>query len=288
MQFPLNAKHPSFKLMPLLNVEDAVVEMTFKRLVLMPPVKDEVAEPVLLKIPVTARFVVVAFVVVAFETERLVIVLVPLFARMPPESVASPDAESVVNDAAPAVRASAPMLMLPKFDVMEPESRMPTDVSDEPTTAEPKAVAERVLTPLMVSERPDARFNPPETERFVVVAFVVVLLTTERLVIVLVPLFANTPPESEVRPETLTVPVAMRLARVRLPEMRPDPCTERVAAGLVVPMPKLPILLKRAASLNAPPFKTENARAPVPVKKFWVRMLVSAAVVVAMPAKSFD
>ena len=134
--------------------------------------------------PVTARFVVVAFVVVAFETERLVIVLVPLFARMPPESVASPDAESVVNDAAPAVRASAPMLMLPKFDVMEPESRMPTDVSDEPTTAEPKAVAERVLTPLMVSERPDARFNPPETERFVVVAFVVVAFETERFVMV--------------------------------------------------------------------------------------------------------
>ena len=101
-------------------------------------------------------------------------------------------------------------------------------------------------------------------------------------------MFTTTPPESEVRPETLTVPVAMRLARVRFPEMRPDPCTERVEAGLVVPMPKLPLEMKRAASLNAPPFKTENARAPVPVKKFWVRMLVRAAVVVAILLKSFD
>lgn len=40
------------------------------------------------------------------------------------------------------------------------------------------------------------------------------------------------------------VPVAVRLARERLPEMRPFPWTERFVEGVVVPTPTLPLVLK--------------------------------------------
>ena len=45
-----------------------------------------------------------------------------------------------------------------------------------------------------------------------------------------------------------TVPVAVRLARERLPEMRPLPWTERIWVGEVVPRPRLPEVSMRARS----------------------------------------
>ena len=42
-------------------------------------------------------------------------------------------------------------------------------------------------------------------------------------------------------PVTVSVPVAVRLARETFPENRPLPWTERVEAGEVVPMPTFPV-----------------------------------------------
>ena len=44
-----------------------------------------------------------------------------------------------------------------------------------------------------------------------------------------------------VRPEVVTVPVAVRLARERSPEMIPLPWTERVREGVEEPRPSLPL-----------------------------------------------
>ncbi len=110
-----------------------------------------------------AKLVVVAEVLVEFTIVRLVIVEVELLTRMPPVIVANPEPAMVVKEAAPAVRASAPMSMEPKPLVIEPPLRIPTEVSDEETTAEPSAVAERVLTPLMLRARPEAKLRLPLT-----------------------------------------------------------------------------------------------------------------------------
>ena len=49
----------------------------------------------------------------------------------------------------------------------------------------------------------------------------------------------------------LRVPVAIKLARETLPEKRPLPCTESSEAGVVVPMPTLPVAVMRIYSLRA-------------------------------------
>lgn len=56
---------------------------------------------------------------------------------------------------------------------------------------------------------------------------------------------------------------------------------ERMVPGLVVPIPRLPVPMNLAASVRAPERRVENTNAPVPVSKFWVRIEVMAAVVVA-------
>jgi len=71
----------------------------------------------------------------------------------------------------------------------------------------------------------------------------------------------------------VSVPVAVKFAAVRLPEINSSPCTERLEAGVLVPMPSLPLVLsqKRLAEVfNAPvpaPNKIRPAvkdAAPVP------------------------
>ena len=64
---------------------------------------------------------------------------------------------------------------------------VPKEVSDEPTTAEPKAVPLKTFAPLIAYESPEFKLIPPVTARFVVVAFVVVPFTTLRFVIVELP-----------------------------------------------------------------------------------------------------
>lgn len=46
-------------------------------------------------------------------------------------------------------------------------------------------------------------------------------------------------------PEIEAVPVAVRLAKERLPENRPSPCTESCAHGVVLPMPMRPVELTK-------------------------------------------
>ena len=68
--------------------------------------------------------------------------------RNPPVKVASDEAERVVKEAAPPVMLSAPMLIAPKLEVMEPESNAPTVVREEVRTPVPKVLFERTLVPL--------------------------------------------------------------------------------------------------------------------------------------------
>ena len=58
------------------------------------------------------------------------------------------------------------------------------------------------------------------------------------------------------------------------------PATWRSQLGVVVPMPTEPVSSMRMASVKPPARSVEKARFPFPVLKFWVRMLVMAAVVV--------
>ena len=109
-----------------------------------------------------AKLVVVAEVLVAFTITRLVMVEVALLTRIPPVMVASPEPAMVVKEAAPAVKASAPMSIAPKPSVIEPEAKAPTEVKEELTTALPKVVAFKVLTPLMLTARPVAKLKLPE------------------------------------------------------------------------------------------------------------------------------
>ena len=51
----------------------------------------------------------------------------------------------VVKEPAPAVRASTPMLIEPKLEVMEPASRAPTVVREEVKMPVPRVVPERTL-----------------------------------------------------------------------------------------------------------------------------------------------
>ena len=91
-----------------------------------------------------------------------------------------------------------------------------------------------------------------EMTRLVEVAFVVVPFTTVRLVSVL-DAFESIPrervespetfrvDESVAAPKTESVPVAVMLAAVMLPEKRPLPWTPRVAWGEVEPIPTFPL-----------------------------------------------
>ena len=64
----------------------------------------------------------------------------------------------------------------------------------------------------------------------------------------------------------------------RPPVIYVEPATDRSCAGEVVPMPRLPALVNRPASVKMPDRSVENARSPFPVVKFWVRMPTIAAV----------
>lgn len=72
---PFTAKQPVVKLIPLAKVEDAVVEVRFNIVALIPPPNVEVAAPETLSWVVeanvvTAKVVVVALVVVAFVVTK--------------------------------------------------------------------------------------------------------------------------------------------------------------------------------------------------------------------------
>ena len=93
------------------------------------------------KVP-AKRLVEVALVEVEVSEKRLEMVLEALFTINPPEKYDR------------AVEVAAPTLRLVK---------VPTLVRDEETTAEPRAVALKVFTPLILYDRPVARFILPET-----------------------------------------------------------------------------------------------------------------------------
>ncbi len=60
------------------------------------------------------------------------------------------------------------------------EPKVPTLVSEDPVTAEPKAVADKVFAPLIAKKFPVMRFREPETYKEVVVALVVVDILIRR------------------------------------------------------------------------------------------------------------
>ena len=96
-----------------------------------------VAVPPKYEMPKTEKFVVDA---PPFNEARLVTARVE-------ERVAACEAPRVVKEAAPAVRASTPMLIAPKFPVMDPESRAPTVVREEDRIPPPKALAVKTSVP---------------------------------------------------------------------------------------------------------------------------------------------
>ena len=127
---------------------------------------------------------VVAEVVVAFTMVRLVMVEVALLTKSPPLMVAKPLAVRVpmltklpltsrrlVPAPAPVFKPVVPfnvvpvmvsaLSMVPKPEVMEPLFKAATVVSEEVTTAEPKVVAFKVSTPLMLRARPVAKLRLP-------------------------------------------------------------------------------------------------------------------------------
>ena len=102
---------------------------------------DEVTEEI-------ARLVVVALVVVELPVMTRLPFTVEEAVERKPARVESPEAERVVKEAAPPVIASAPTLIEPKLEVMEPESSAPTDVREEVRTPVPRVLLERTLVPL--------------------------------------------------------------------------------------------------------------------------------------------
>ncbi len=79
----------------------------------------------------------------------------------PAASEARSEVLSVVNEAAPAVKASGPISIVPKPDVIVPEFKLPTVVSEEPVTPDPNVEPVKTWTPLMVNALPVARFTLP-------------------------------------------------------------------------------------------------------------------------------
>ena len=62
------------------------------------------------------------------------------------------------------------------------------------------------------------------------------------------------------------MPVAVRLARKRSPEMFWSPWTERVRPGVVVPMPNLPSPSIRMTSVRSPDWRIEKVKEEEAVK----------------------
>ena len=127
-----------------------------------------------------------AEVELALTVTKLVMVEVALLTKSPPLTVAKPVAVIVPmltklpETSIRLVPAPAPVLipvvpfkvvpvmvlpveMVPKPEAILPEARAPTWVKEELTTAEPKVVAVKVLTPLMLRARPVAKFRLLET-----------------------------------------------------------------------------------------------------------------------------
>ena len=97
---------------------------------------------------VDEAFVVVAFVVEAFTTVRFVIVEDALLTMTPPVKYERRDVVAAPSDVPPeTVR----------------EVRVPTEVSEELMTDDPRVVAERIDAPLILYERPDAMLMSPPT-----------------------------------------------------------------------------------------------------------------------------
>ena len=63
--------------------------------------------------------------------------------------VLAPETEREEREPAPAVRASAPILMEPKLEVMLPESRAPTVVKEEVSTPVPRVLLVRTFVPFI-------------------------------------------------------------------------------------------------------------------------------------------
>src|SRR3989338_11369828 len=117
---------PSFTMRPFEKVEVASMPVKLKYVPEIPAAKVEVAVPKIVVVavpPTSSVWKIVRRVEVAFGKK------------------ATPEAVRVEKLPAPAVNASAPMSMAPKFALMEPTAKAPTDVSDELTTLAPREPA---------------------------------------------------------------------------------------------------------------------------------------------------
>ena len=85
-----------------------------------------------------------------------------------------------------------------------------------------------------------------------------------------------------VAPVTFRVPVAVIFPDQRFPAIKAPPWTDKVAPGVVVPIPNLPAEVSLICSDSNPLFKTENRRSAVPPLKLAVRREVMAEVLVAL------
>ena len=169
---PVEISSPQIMLPPVVVVSfpPLVFPVQFKLRVM--PDAETTPEKVEVALPMTAKLVVVALVEVEFTVIRFVIVDVELFTRIPPERVPRPEAVSVEREDSPMT-----------------ERLPPIDPLFETVSCEVEAF--------------------PLTERNVVVAFVVVPLTMERLVIVEVLEFTRMPPSKVASPLTFIVEVAV-------------------------------------------------------------------------------
>ena len=140
-----------------------------------------------------------------------------------------------------------PMVSIPVVEALAklvfPETvsavKVPTLVREEPMTAEPRAVADKVFAPLTARKFPEARFREPETYKVVVVALVEVEVMVVRLVIVEVPLFARIPPDKVESPAIFAVEATVRVEEAdkgaltwREPAMVEEPTETKAAFKL--------------------------------------------------------
>ena len=102
------------------------------------------------------------------------------------------------------------------------------------------------------------------------------------------PKAANTPPES-MSPDDSIAPADVVALPTPSPPLVPPvvwapmkalPPTERAWAGVVVPIPRLPLSITLMASVSKPDFSVEKMRLDLPTLKFWVSKEVMADVVV--------
>jgi hypothetical protein len=138
---PRTHTQPASIRIPFANVEEAVPFTSSVRVVSTPPANVDVAESprmvVVAELPTSATFARESREPVAFVNEER------------PVTESAPEDVREVKEPAPPVIASAPTSIAPKPFVMEPAFKAPTDVSDDETTAAPKAVAERTGVLLM-------------------------------------------------------------------------------------------------------------------------------------------